>query len=63
MTIAITNDIDALATALRLAITAPNEKMLGLALDLARDFSASMTKSQVQKAKSIALNQIKNQQN
>ena len=63
MTIAITNDIDALATALRLAITAPNEKMLGLALDLARDFSARMTKGQVQKAKLAALNQIKNQQN
>ena len=63
MTIAITNDIDALATALRLAITAPNEKMLGLALDLARDFAATMSQSQVKKAKLAALNQIKNQQN
>jgi hypothetical protein len=63
MTIAITNDIDALATALRLAITAPNEKMLGLALDLARDLAATMNQSQVKKAKRAALNQIKNQQN
>lgn len=63
MTIAITNDIDALATALMLAITAGNKTQHDLAMEYVKDFSAGMTKSQVQKAKRAALNQIKNQQN
>ena len=51
----IKNDVDALAEALRLAITAPTEEMHTMALEFARDFAANMTNRQVQKAKRIAL--------
>jgi hypothetical protein len=63
MTIAITNDIDALATALMLAITATTKTQHDMAMEYVHDYAATMSESQVQKAKLAALNQIKNQQN
>jgi len=63
MTIAITNDIDALATALMLAITSTTKTQHDMAMEYVKDFSAKMSQSQVKKAKRAALNQIKNQQN
>jgi hypothetical protein len=51
----IKNDVDALAEALRLAITASTELKRDMALDLARKFAAGMTPRQMKKAKLIAL--------
>lgn len=51
----ITNDIEALALALRLAITATTDAQYSKAMIFVRDYAASMTRAQIEKAKRAAL--------
>jgi len=54
----IKNDIEALAVALRLAITALTETQRDKAMIFVRDYAANMTRAQIETAKRAALKQL-----